>query len=85
MPIRFSGVEVIEFPIIAGPNHPSQRYLAVDWKEDLARSVEDEDDAVFDSACITLGWEAQSRTHIDFETFERERRGTLLTKKGNQG
>ncbi|KAG7337902.1 hypothetical protein IV203_022432 [Nitzschia inconspicua] len=70
MPIRFSNVEVIELPIIAGPNHPSQRFLAVDLDDEKDRASADDDPAL-DSACITLGWKPKSRTRIDFETFEQ--------------
>jgi hypothetical protein len=79
MPIQFSNVELIELPIIAGANHPSQRFLTVDFSDDDGVP----EDPALDSACITLGWKAQSRTNIDFETFEKSRR--TPTKKGKKG
>ena len=53
---------MIELPIIAGPNHPSNNH---DRRGRYERK---------DSACITLDWEAQRRTNMRLDTYERTRR-----------
>jgi hypothetical protein len=76
MPIHFSNVEVIELPVIAGANHPSQRFL-------VTHPNDSQDYEALDSACIALGWKPQSRIIIEFETFEQGRGSP--TRKGKKG
>ena len=53
--VQFAEVEVIELPIVAGENHPSRL-----WKKKSQATVD-----TSDSAAITLGWEAQTRTTMN--------------------
>ena len=59
--VSFNHVEVIELPIVAGEDHPSEM-------------MEFASDQNVDSAAITLGWEAQARTRMDVDAFEKKRR-----------
>ena len=69
--VQFAEVEVIELPIVAGENHPSRL-----WKK---KSKADE--STVDSAAITLGWEAQTRTTMNLNDYEEKKKKLRVKKK----
>lgn len=75
--VCFKEVEVIEFAIVAGENHPSH-YPNWGGKENI--ETDDESNPV-DSAAITLDWEAQARTRMDLDTYEEKQKKLRVGKK----
>ena len=79
--VQFKEVEVIELPIVAGEDHPSQyldkRLSNNNTKNENCEFDQSEDETnhprKMDSASITIDWKPQSRTTLDIETFEQER------------
>lgn len=74
--VSFHNVEVLEFSIVAGANHPSCRRLDISNS-----SSENENEPPTDSASIALSWKPQSRTSMGLDQFEEEKKSK---KKGNR-
>jgi hypothetical protein len=80
--VRFKEVEVIELPIVAGENHPSQLFnLRKQKSAGGGHFDEADDDDWVDSAAITLAWEAQTRTKMDLDVYEEKQKKLRMGKK----
>ena len=76
--VSFHNVEVLEFSIVAGANHPSCRRMDISNRSSSSAS---ENEAPTDSASIALSWKPQSRTSMGLDQFEEEKKSK---KKGNR-
>lgn len=87
-------MEIIELPIVAGENHPSQRGFHLRKHNRATKRADSsdfdetaDDDAgsrmgcAIDSAAITLDWEAQARTKMDLDTYEEKQKKLRMGKK----
>lgn len=81
--VRFAEVEVIELPIVAGENHPSQLFTLKSASGMDPDETDDDSKAMdcVDSAAITLDWEAQTRTKMDLDTYEEKQKKLRVGKK----
>jgi hypothetical protein len=75
--VSFDNVEVLEFSIVAGADHPSR--LA--HSADNTSSNGSLDEKVLDSASIALSWKPETRTCMDLDKFEEEQK---IKRKGNR-
>ena len=81
--VRFKEVEVIEFAMVAGENHPSHYFST---RRDSSSNKKhhggtDDDEDQVDSAAIALDWEAQTRTKMDVDTYEEKQKKLRVGKK----
>lgn len=81
--VGFADVEVIELAMVPGENHPSQVFQVDENDENDSRDVPTRSQLKkrVDSAHITLDWQAQSRTRIDLDTYEENKRKKLRMGK----
>ena len=63
--VKFTEVEVIELPIIAGADHPTN------CREVGGETWGNKRRAGGDTASVTVGWKAQKRTIMELDTFEK--------------
>jgi hypothetical protein len=79
--VGFKEVEVIELPIVAGHNHPSHHFEVSGKGRDEGSDYDETDCEQFDSAAITLDWQAQTRTKINVDEFEEKKKRMRMGKK----
>jgi hypothetical protein len=81
MVLQFRDVEVIELQFVAGDNYPFNRFLKGKAKS-RCKHDRQKQHGLEDSSSIALGWIAQTRTIVDFETYEEHRQERKLMALG---